>query len=151
MTRMTPEWSYHWAFFCWPESCLDSFYFSSTGILLSGSWSTTYNEPFVDGWFLFRKYSIKKTRIILEKANATIPLFYRSTPGKSHFILQIFKLWVDCTMCNIISKNDWRNSGGTLRQKLNLIEIWHLIFDIWHLNIWTFEHLNIWTFEHLNI
>ena len=35
---------------------------------------------------------MKKTRIILEKANATIQLFYRSTPGKSHSILQIFKI-----------------------------------------------------------
>ena len=30
----------------------------------------------------------------------------------------------------IISKNDRRNSGDTLRQKINLIDIRHLIFDI---------------------
>ena len=48
--------------------------------------------------------------------------------------------------------NDRRSSGGTLRQKFNLIEIWHLnIRTFEHLNIWIFEHLNIWTFEHLNI
>ena len=36
-------------------------------------------------------------------------------------------------------KNDQRNSGGTLRQKFNLIDIWHLIFDILHFtfNQWT--------------
>ena len=27
-------------------------------------------------------------------------------------------------------KNDRRSSGGTLRQKLNLIDLWHLTFDI---------------------
>ena len=51
-------------------------------------------------------------------------------------------------------------SGGTLRQKFILIDIWHLniwIFEyltIWiygHLNIWTSEHLKIWTSEHWNI
>ena len=48
-------------------------------------------------------------------------------------------------------KNDRRNSGGTHRQKFNLIDIWYLTFEIWtfeHLIIWTFERLNIWTFEH---
>ena len=28
------------------------------------------------------------------------------------------------------TKNDRRNSGGTLRQKFNLIDIWHLTFDL---------------------
>ena len=59
-------------------------------------------------------------------------------------------------------KNDQRNSRGTLQQKFNLNEIWHLTFDIWtseHHNIWKLEHLNIleveylsiWTFEHFRI
>ena len=55
---------------------------------------------------------------------------------------------------HIKKKNDRRNSGGTPRQKFNLIEIWHLTFDIWtfeHLNIWTFGHLDIWTFGHMDI
>ena len=46
-------------------------------------------------------------------------------------------------------KSDLRDSGCTIRQKFNLIEIWYLTFE--HLSIWTFEHLKIWTFEHLNI
>ena len=32
----------------------------------------------------------------------------------------------------IFKKNYERNSGDTLRQKFNLIVIWHLTFDIWH-------------------
>ena len=35
--------------------------------------------------------------------------------------------------CEEKTKNDRRNSGGTLRQKLNLIDLWHLIFDTLHL------------------
>ena len=36
-------------------------------------------------------------------------------------------------------KNDRRNSGGTLRQKFNLIDIWHLIFDIFYIWHMTFD------------
>ena len=54
-----------------------------------------------------------------------------------------------CWIIYVLNKKDRRNSGGTLRQKFNLIRIRHLIFDIWtfeRLTVWTFEHLNIWTF-----
>ena len=48
-------------------------------------------------------------------------------------------------------KNYWSNCGGTLWQKIYFIDIWHLTFDTWHVNIWIFEHLIIWIFEHLTI
>ena len=67
-------------------------------------------------------------------------------------------------------RNDRRNSGGTLRQKFYLIDIWHLLFNIQPIDQWTkgpwtngvvdkkflrpygkkntLEHWNIWTIEH---
>ena len=48
---------------------------------------------------------------------------------------------------------NFKKMTGTLRQKFNLVDIWHFLIDIWHL---TSEHLDIltfkiWTIEHLNI
>ena len=42
-------------------------------------------------------------------------------------------------------KNDRRSSGGTLRQKFNFIDLWHLTFYIWFLTfyIWHFTY-DIW-------
>ena len=60
------------------------------------------------------------------------------------FLLHLHCRWIkwQCKSCKLQPAKQW-NSGGTLRQKFNLIDIWHLTFDIWHL---TYEHLNIWTF-----
>ena len=46
-------------------------------------------------------------------------------------------------------KNEELRSNKSLTW--TVFDIWYSTFDIWHLNIWTFEHLNIWTFKHLNI
>ena len=40
-------------------------------------------------------------------------------------------------------KNDRRNSGGTLQQKINLIDFWHLTF-----NEWTNGPMDQWSNEH---
>ena len=62
------------------------------------------------------------------------------------FLLHLHCRWIkwQCKSCKLQPAKQW-NSGGTLRQKFNLIDIWHLTFDIWHMNIWhlTFEHLNL--------
>ena len=48
---------------------------------------------------------------------------------------------------HIKKKNDRRNSGGTPRQKFNLIEIWHFIFYILHRprDPWTNGPIDQWT------
>ena len=42
---------------------------------------------------------------------------------------QFFWLWQDT---NTDTKNYWRNSGGTLQQKFNLIDFWRLAFFQFH-------------------
>ena len=44
-----------------------------------------------------------------------------------------------------LRKNDWRSSGGSLRQKFNLVDIWHLTHDNGPMDQWTDGLMDQWT------
>ena len=61
----------------------------------------------------------------------TVNLFHDKRNSIQHKMLCFMEFYSICKRWK--SKIDRRNSGGTLRQKFNLINIWLLIFDMWHL------------------